>query len=407
MPPEEQVIQQVESAPVQQTGDLRSMLDQAAENPHQDDTFKAEPLSKPDQSTDNKTEQTDKPKVTAKPEKKPVGKQKALQALEPIQTEGEGEEQTQEAKTVEQAANEQEQEPQSPQAKRWSELRKIEEQYKEIAPAYEKLQKEFDDFKAKGGMTEEQKTRFDQLEQMYAVELLDTKPEFQSEVLAPMQEQLNSLKSIADHAGLDANQRQALRNAAETPDSFSRIRAIKQVLNGSTTIEDPEDMNTLVQFALEASGKYQEAKKKENGYVSKAAELAQSVRGKEAQQSVQQKQAEQAKYDAAHKEMIGTLSAPIKPLLDDAEFGPQIKEALESIRPGEEPMDKAYQAQAGEILPFTIKFINKLQQQVNTLKKSLAAREGAKPRTTDGTTPIVEQGAQQADLKSLLAGAMR
>jgi hypothetical protein len=217
-----------------------------------------------------------------------------------------------------------------------------------------------------------------------------------------MQEQLDSLKLVSDHAGLDATQRQALRAAAEDKDSFTRIRAIKQIIGASTKIEDPEEISTLIQFALEASGKYQEAKKKEDHYVRNASDVANSVRGKAAQASEQEKKKREAEYNTAHEEMISTLKAPLSTLFDDPEFGQTLQESLKSIRPAESAMDRAYQAQAGEILPFSVKVINKLQAEVATLRKSLQARETARPRTTDGTTPQAEQAQQQPDLKSLL-----
>ncbi len=105
--------------------------------------------------------------------------------------------------------------------------------------------------------------------------------------------------------------------------------------------------------------------------------------------------------------MIGTLKTPLQPLFEDEEFGPQLNESLESIRPGETPKDQAYQAQAGEILPFAVKLINKLKAELATVKGSLKARDAARPKTSDGSTPAAEQGAPQADLKSLLGNMQR
>lgn len=414
-PPAQQAVQQ---APVTQQGDLRSMLDSAAaDTTHADDTFKAETPEKVAQQASQKTE---KPQSTKKPEAKPdqkvadkpkldgkfKGKWQGLEALKNLKAD----EEPTEAEVAPEGQVSQEtgteEEPQSPQARRWSELRKTEDDYKALTAVHESLKKEVSDLRGKPQIPEEVQKRLDHLEQLYAVEMLDQKPDFQQDVIAPLQEQLDELGRAANHAGLDANQRQALRAAAEDSDSFTRIRSIKQIIGASTKIEDPEEISSLIQFAVEHAGKYQDAKKIEQKYVRDAANIANSVRGKEAQATEQEKKRSEAEYNTAHEEMIGTLKGPLSALFDDPVFGPTLQESLKGIRPAETAMDRAYQAQAGEILPFSVKVINKLMAEVSTLRKSLQAREAAKPKTTDGTTPAAEQGQQQPNLKHLL-GALR
>ncbi len=281
-------------------------------------------------------------------------------------------------------------EDESPQKKRWGELRKKEERLeKEVLPEYERVKAELQELKGKPQIPAETQERLDFLEQKYAVDNLVNNQDYQKEVLMPWSETEGEIESSGKHAGLESAQMAALREAIKEKDGFARNKQIRSIMSTGGKVEDEQDLASLITTTQQAANRlHKEIWPKDARYQSEAGQIAMAAKGKETQLTVQQQQARDAEYTKAHGEIFNTVFQPkLDFVLKD---NPDAVTALKSAKPASDPMNSAYQAQAGIALPYLITEFNKMLKENAELKRVQGIKNDTKPRDGDGRQPEVK-----------------
>jgi len=292
----------------------------------------------------------------------------------------------------------------SPQKIRWNELRKKEERLeKEVLPEMEKLQSRIKELETKPQIPEETQQRLDFLEKKYAVDNLVNNTDYQREVLQPWQEADQEIDASAKHAGLEPAQVAALHQAIQDKDAFSRNKSIRSIMQQGK-VDDDADLHALItNVSSVANTLHKQVWPKDAQYRAQASEIANAAKGHDVQISEQQKAAKEAEYTKAHAEISNILNPRLETLFKDNK---EAQEAIKSARPATDPMGSAYQAQAGEILPFLTKDYNRVLAENAELKRLQGVKNSVKPKDGDGREHRTEPE-QKLDLTDALSAHFR
>jgi hypothetical protein len=278
------------------------------------------------------------------------------------------------------SAPEQPESEQQPQRAKWGELKKKATQLDEILPEYEQLKQRLQELEQSPPLPEEIKGELEDLRQWkYAMEVEST-PEFHQAVVQPMNEQINLLRDVATWAGVDA---EALIAATDSVNRFERNQAIEDVLRQSETRE----INAgVLDEAFQAARKLHEVYQQSAELRARAKEMNQTLNNQRSLQSEKQRQEMEQKFEKAAESVRETFALKMPELMQD----PKLKEALTKAKLAvDDPMQAAYQAQAGVVLPQIAKALLEAKKEVAALKKSLQARAGTSttPSTTNSPAP--------------------
>lgn len=300
----------------------------------------------------------------------------------------------------------------SPQKLAWDTLKtKADRLDKEILPAYEALQKEHEDLKKKI-VSDEERGELETMRQRYAEDLLENDAGFQNEVTRPIQGALATMQEVAEGAGLNETQTQALANAVRERSDVKRSLAIRKIIAGGTQQENgeavplgDEQIATLASLAIDsANDLHKRHWPKEVEYRSKARDISNAIKGRETQVGQAEKQKQEQEYQQAHKEIYGTLSSNLAPLFEDKE----VADAVQNSKKPETAMEMAYATQAGEILPAAAKYILKITKERDEAIASLKARGNANPTSADTVAPQAKaEDDQGVDLRSAMMADFR
>lgn len=281
-----------------------------------------------------------------------------------------------------------------PEAKtRWGQLRKTEEEYKRIAPEYEKLKAEVEQLRtAEPKLPEELKTELEELRQFRAAYDVENTPEFIKAVVEPYTQVETELKQVADYAQIPLED---LMKAVEEPNRLKRNAAIRGVLSKSPADITESEIQLVNGEADKAHSIFQKA----TDLRKQATEIRSAMTGtQKAQAEAQQRQIEAA-YSKAVGEMSNTLTTSLKHSgVLNAEVTKAIQEAKQASI-AEDPQMAAYQAQAGVLLPHMIELLNKERQELREARAALAARSKASPSVTtngSGEPPKKEMSSEEA-----------
>ncbi len=154
-------------------------------------------------------------------------------------------------------------------------------------------------------------------------------------------------------------------------------------------MEDEKDLADIIGQTQQAANRlHKEIWPKDARYQNEAGAIAMAAKGKETQLTVQQQQAREGEYTKAHGEIFSTVFQPkLDFVLKD---NPDAVSALKSAKPASDPMNSAYQAQAGVALPYLIVKMNDLLAKNAELERLQGIKNGLKPRDGDGRTPEVK-----------------
>lgn len=234
------------------------------------------------------------------------------------------------------------------------------------------------------------KQEFESLRQMYAEESLDNDPNFQREVLQPINRSWKNLGDVAKEAGLDETKAQALVNAVRNTSEVSRSRAIRRIIatgvqedaEGESSPLSDDDISTLATLAISTANNLHNSHwPKEAQARHEAQQIALARREKSSHDTAVQKQEREQQYDTEAKR-IGSILKERIPLV--FEEHPEAMEVINTARPSQDIADQVYDAQAGHIVTYMGKTINSLMEKLAKAESLNKAREAAKPRSGDG-----------------------
>lgn len=261
-----------------------------------------------------------------------------------------------------------------------SEKKRAIEQAKDAETRFQKLQKEFESFKATPRDSEETAKKLAELESWKRAHDLKSTPEWQSTVNEPIQQSLGLLERIAGHAKID---KQALIDATDEPIQFERILAIRKVFEAA----DEPVPDTLITAAVQEADKLHPLYEKAARMEKEAEETLNSLNHQTEQQKAAAAKAEEAAYLKHHDHIYEQMSKKLPSIFNN----PEVAEEIKSARPATDPADKAFQAQAAAALPTIVNELFKLRQEVKKERDAklalLNARPGVKPVTTTSAKP--------------------
>lgn len=283
---------------------------------------------------------------------------------------------------------------------RWMQLKAAEKELNSIKPEFEKVRKQLEEITSKGHVPEEVQQKLERLEQRYAEEMLESDENFQREVLAPIHKSFTTIGDIAREANLDQTTAQALLNAVRDTSEVSRSRAIRKIIAAGNQGEEggeqiplsDEDVTTLSTLAINAANElHGKHWPKEVEYRQKAREIADAIKGKDAEVSEIDKRKQEETYGNEAKR-IGAVLKTKMPLV--FEKFPEAEEAILSARPSKEAADAVFDAQAGHLVHFMSQVLNEVLKENAAFKAREKSRDAARLKLDPNPTPPKQENQQ-------------
>ncbi len=261
-----------------------------------------------------------------------------------------------------------------------AETKRAKEQAKDAQIRYDKLQKEYEAFKATPRDSEETAKKLAELETWKRAQDLKGTPEWKDAVEAPIQQSLGLLERIAGHAKIDAK---ALIDATDEPIQFERILAIRKVFEAA---EEPVP-DTLITAAVNEADKLHPLYEKASKMEQESEQTLNSLNHQTEQQKAVAAKAEEAAYLKHHDHIYEQMAQKLPSIFSN----PEVAEEIKSARPATDPADKAFQAQAAAALPAIVKELLAARAEVKKERDAklalLNTRPGVKATNTTITKP--------------------
>lgn len=325
----------------------------AKEEPKVEPKVEAKPAAK--EAPKPEVKPTDKPKVEAKPaDKKPVTGDplSKLDAAAPKPT------------------TENEDKAQS----RWMELKAAEKERNELKPKFDALQRELEATKAKL-LKEEDLKHYESLKVKERAWEVENTPEWRAQITVPFQQREDYLNRMSQHYGIDKD---ALWSALDLADPFARGEKLDEVLKSGEK-EVPSNVAAAVsQISQDLQVIYGQMDAHRKDAMDKAGALdSEKSKAQEAQE-----RAEAEAYQTESADVYSQLEKKMTNLFGSAELlieGQSAADAAKGAVPGDTPRAMAYQAMAGELLPFAQQRILQLETELATYKQEEKDRQQAQP----------------------------
>ena len=258
-----------------------------------------------------------------------------------------------------------------------AEKKRAEETARDAQIRYDKLQKEYEAFKATPKDSEETAKKLAELETWKRAHDLKSTPEWVSAVDTPIQQSLSLLERIAGHAKIDAK---TLIDATDEPIQFERILAIRKVFEAA---EEPVP-DTLITAAVNEADKlhplYEKAAKMEK----EAEQTLNSLNHQTEQQKAAAAKAEEAAYLKHHDHIYDQMVKKLPSIFNN----PEVAEEIKSARPATDPADKAFQAQAAAALPTIVKELLAAREEAKKERAAKLALLNTRPGVKPSSTPV-------------------
>lgn len=271
----------------------------------------------------------------------------------------------------------------------WRQLRETETQYKKILPEYESLKKEVAELRTKqSSVPEEVQKEIQELRDFQTAYSVKQTPEWKSNIEAPIQHQYDRLSVVAKDMGVDLN---SLIDATNETNSYARNKAIKKLIEDSTSGFEQSAYTEAVEASAEANSIYQKAAELQR----KSAEIKTAYEGKKTFEQTQQQEQQQQRLADSSKAMADRFKASLKStdLLNDDAFVGEVM-GVRPADPSSEPEMAVYQAQAGKLMPKVISRLHAVTKELAEAKRVLAERSKASAPAPNGNTPsapVVEE----------------
>lgn len=225
---------------------------------------------------------------------------------------------------------------------------------------FERLQKEFEEFKKAPRDSEKTVKELEELRNWRHAQELYQSPEWQDTINKPLSTHLDMLGRIAEKAGVDA---EALAKATDEELLIDRIDAINKVFETADTPVPSHYVTAAIQEAEKMHAIYD----KGMTLKAKAGETLNSIKHQTTQQKEAAAKAEEAEYTKHHEHIYSQMAEKMPSVFKDEALAKAVRDA----RPAKDPAERAFQAQAAEVLPTIF-------QQLLQAREALAAEKASK-----------------------------
>ncbi len=308
---------------------------------------------------------------------------------------------------------------QSPKAvSRWKQLRQIEKQFKENEPKLEEYRAKIAELQ-KAQVPPEIEAELERHRQREAIFDLENSSDYIKTVTDPLNYIGAEVGEVAEAFKIDQDK---LLNAMREPKEWLRNIAIEKVVKAAEKAaltaadeagEEAEGipggvMSTLANAASRLHKVWQkDAELKQN-----ASHLRQTKEVEQTQKSQLSTAEQEKQWEAASNESKAIIETNLGPLFKAM---PETKkaelfEAIKHARISDDPVTRAFQAHAPEVLAVMTDFINDLRKENATLKKTQNGLVAAKPGTRQNHGEPVKKAAPGSDFDDFddeLSNAMR
>lgn len=250
---------------------------------------------------------------------------------------------------------------------RWKELREKEQRLEtEIMPELEKLRTELQDLRSR--VPEDVDKELTELRQFRYMHDIRSSPEYVEAIVKPYNRHNGLLSEIGQYLAIEQG---VLAEAVNEPNPILRAEKVESALRTS----EREVSASLIAKATDAADHIHELAVKGQEMEAKAEELRNANAAKKTYEEAQRTKLEAEQRRKAADEVYAAIESKLGPVLARDE----VAQAVKAARYAETHNEKAYQAQAGELLPYLVEEGNQLRAKVAELEGILADRNRAKP----------------------------
>lgn len=263
------------------------------------------------------------------------------------------------------------------QQSKWMQLKAAEKERDELKPKLGEYENRIKELEAKIWPDDKIK-RFEELQTKERAWEVENTPEWHQHIEVPFKQREAWIDKMVAHYKLDKDQ---LWAALDIADPFARGEKIDEVLGSS---EKPIPANTagsLAQIGNDLQTIYGEMERKR----ADALKMGASLESEKAQMTEKQQAEEQQALTEAQEEVRGQLEKKLPSMFSDEDLkiaGISLADAVKGAAPADNPRGRAYQAQAGEILPYIVHKLMDVEQRLAAFHKEEKDRNEAKPGMT-------------------------
>ena len=265
--------------------------------------------------------------------------------------------------------------------------KRAQEQAKTAQLKAEKLEKELQEARANPKDRPETLADLQRLKTWEKAQELQKSDEWRTTIAEPVNRTLATLNKIAGRAKVDPVK---LEEATDIEDEFDRLDAITALFDAAEAPVPAHLVTTAIQEAAKLHPLYAKAAELKKN----AQETLASLSHQTEQQKAAAAAAEEAEYSKHHEHVYGQVAEKMSSLFSDAEFAADVKAA----RPGKDPADRAYEAQAAAILPTLWQKYLDVRAEADREKKGKLALLGTRATVTPSNTPAKAPGADDVEL---------
>lgn len=253
--------------------------------------------------------------------------------------------------------------------------RQAKSEYETKVRDYEKQLEEL----TKSQMTDKDRERLDRLSRVHAVADLQSREEYQREVVQPFKDAESILQQAGQAFKVPVSQ---LFEAIQETNPFERAKKIKAAL-AEGEFESDDDIRAaqgvIEQTAKDMHGIWQ----KDAKFHAEAEEIAKGAKGLDSIKEAEAQKAKVAEYAAAKKEVRSILESKMPFIFSNEEA----RAAVEAAEDDDSPMQRAYRALIGEAAPFLVEEVNRLTKELAAERAGKVARSAASPKVTPTAAP--------------------
>ena len=210
---------------------------------------------------------------------------------------------------------------------------------------------------------------------------LQKSDEWKNVVTAPVQRSLATLSKIAERAKVDPGK---LEEATDFEDEFDRLDAITALFDSAEAPVPAHLVNAAVQEAAKLHPIYAKAVELKRNAHETLASLSHQTEQQKTAAAAQAK----ADYTKHHDHVYGQLAEKMSSLFGDPKVGEELTADVKAVRPGTDPADRAYEAQAAAILPTLWERYLAVRDEAAAEKKAKLALLGTRATVAPSTAPL-------------------
>lgn len=293
---------------------------------------------------------------------------------------------------------------------KWKQLRAIEKQWKEAEPKLKEYEAKIAELQ-KASVPPELETELKELREFRDIYDLRNSPEFKKTVAEPLDHIGTEVGEIATEFKIEPK---ALFEAMQEKTEWRRNIAIDKVVKAAAEAAAEEDREIPAGVANSlhnAANRMHAIWQKQAELETKASELRQSKEIAQSQKAeLSTAEQEKAWKEAAtqSKSIIEAKLSPVIKGLSDAEKAEFI-EAVESAKISDDPVERAFQAQAPHVAAVLINRLNTVMKELAAVKKERDGIVAAKPGTKQNHGEPVKKAVSldDDDFAEELAAGMR